>query len=117
MAGLDGRLGRNHHYTLTVAVNLASDLADLGLATDARALGEGTLRRMRAVLGEDHPTALGCAVNLAVDRRATGDTDAAESLMADTMTRYAATLGLDHPDAVVAAEWRRLDLDFDPPPV
>ncbi len=117
LAGLDGRLGRDHHYTLTVAVNLASDLADLGLATDARALGEGTLRRMQAVLGEDHPASLGCAVNLAVDRRATGDTDVAESLMAETMRRYATKLGLGHPDAVVAAEWRRLDLDFDPPPI
>jgi tetratricopeptide (TPR) repeat protein len=117
MAGLDARLGRNHHYTLTVAVNLASDLADLGLASDARALSEGTLRRMRAVLGEKHPTTLGCAANLSIDRRASGDEDAAESLMAETMSRYQAILGLEHPDALAAAEWRRLDLDFDPPPI
>ena len=117
LKGLDERLGRDHHYSLIVAVNLASDLADLGLTADACALGEGTLRRMRALLGEDNPTTLGCAANLSVDRLAAGDTEAGEALAADTMERYAATLGTDHPDAVVAADGKRLDLDFDPIPI
>jgi hypothetical protein len=60
---------------------------------------------------------LGCAANLAVDLRAGDATAEAEALAADTMSRYAATLGLSHPDAQVAAEGRRLDFDFDPPPI
>ena len=37
LRGLTAELGPDHHFTLTVAMNLASDLAALGLPTDARA--------------------------------------------------------------------------------
>jgi tetratricopeptide (TPR) repeat protein len=115
--GLDARLGRDHHYSLTVAMNLATDLAELGLPQKARALGEDTLPRLQALLGEDHPQALGCAANLALDRIAAGDIAAGEELQKEALERYRQTLPNDHPDAVVALEYRRLDPDFDPPPI
>jgi tetratricopeptide (TPR) repeat protein len=117
LEGLDQRLTRDHHYSLTVATNLASDLAGLGDTAQARRLGEGTLRRLRRLLGVDHPLTLGCAANLVVDLRAEGAGDEAELLLADTMSRYEATLGAKHADTVAAAEGRRLDFDFDPPPI
>ncbi|PZS22593.1 MAG: cytochrome C [Pseudonocardiales bacterium] len=115
--GLDAKLTRDHHYPLTVATNLASDIAALGDAAGARELGEDTLARLRPLLGEDHPLTLGCAVNLAVDMRTHGAEEQATRLREDTLERYRSTLGPAHPDTVVAAEGRRLDFDFDPPPV
>jgi tetratricopeptide (TPR) repeat protein len=117
LAGLDKRVTRDHHYSLTVATNLASDLAELGDTAQARKLGEGTLRRLRRLLGVNHPLTLGCAANLAIDLRAAGAEEEAELLLAEAMSRYAATLGAGHPDSVTAAEGRRLDFDFDPPPI
>jgi Flp pilus assembly protein TadD len=117
LAGLDARLTRDHVYSLTVAVNLASDLAASGETVAARKLSEDTLARLRKLLGPDHPLTLGCAANLVVDLRADGVRADADVLHADTMSRYEATLGLGHPDRLVAAEGRRLDFDFDPPPI
>ena len=117
LAGLDARLTRDHDYSLVVAVNLASDHAALGDTANARQLGEDTLKRLTRLLGKDNPLTLGCAANLVMDLRADGATAKADALSADTMTRYEATLGVNHPDAVAAAEDRRLDFDFDPPPI
>jgi hypothetical protein len=117
LAGLDARLTRDHHYPLRVATNLASDLADLGDAAAARELGADTYARLRSLLGENHPVTLGCATNLAVDLRANGAEKEALQLREDTLERYRCTLGLDHPDAKVATEGRRIDPDFDPPPI
>jgi len=117
LAGLDARLGRDHHYPLTVATNLASDLAALGEIAQARALGEDTLERLRALMGESYPLTLGCAANLSIDLRADGAGEEAEWLTSGTLDRYAATLGRDHPDTEAAAAGRRLDFDFDPPPI
>jgi tetratricopeptide (TPR) repeat protein len=117
LASLDNRLTRDHHYSLTVATNLASDLAILRETAGARALGEDTHARLRSLLGESHPLTLGCAANLALDLRAAGAVEEADRLSADTLGRYAATLGAEHPDSIAAAEGRRLDFDFDPPPI
>jgi tetratricopeptide (TPR) repeat protein len=117
LTGLDARLTRDHDYTLVVAINLASDLALAGEIGAARRLDEDSLERLIKLLGRDHPLTLGCAANLVADLRADGATAEAETLSAETMRRYEATLGLQHPDAVVAAEGRRLDFDFDPPPI
>jgi tetratricopeptide (TPR) repeat protein len=117
LAGLDKRLTRDHHYSLTVAANLASDLATLGETAEARALGEDTLARLRMLLGKNHPFTLGCAANLVTDLRAAKANEEAEVLSADTLSRYGKTLGTDHPDTVAATEERRLDFDFDPPPI
>jgi len=116
LAALDAKLGRNHFYTLAVAINLGSDLALLGDNGPARALGEDTLTRLTQLLGKDHPLSLSCAVNLVIDRRAEGAIAEAESLYADTILRYERVLGAAHPDSVAAADGRRLDIDFDPPP-
>jgi tetratricopeptide (TPR) repeat protein len=117
LEGLDARLSRDHVYSLTIAVNLASDLAQLGQTVAARELSEDTLARLTKLLGRDHPLTLGCAANLVTDLRAVGAEADADALHADTMRRYQGTLGLGHPDAVVAAGGRRLDFDFDPPPI
>jgi hypothetical protein len=117
LAGLDQRLTRNHGYSLTVATNLASDLAELGDTEAACDLGEDTWGRLVGLLGEDHPLALGCAANLAVDLRTLGADARADALLARTMSGYQATLPSNHPDAVAAAKGERLDFDFDPPPL
>jgi hypothetical protein len=117
LAGLDARLTRNHHYPLTVATNLVNDLAGLGDVAAALELGKDTYARLRSVLGENHPLTLGCATNLALDLRANGAEEEASRLAGDTSERYLRTLGRDHPDTKLAAQGRRLDFDFDPPPI
>jgi tetratricopeptide (TPR) repeat protein len=117
LAGLETRLTRDHHFSLTVATNLASDLAGLGETATASDLGEDTWRRLRRLLDNDHPLTLGCAANLTLDRRALGEGAEAAALHEEIMQLYAQTIGLDHPDAAAAAEGRRLDFDFDPPPI
>ena len=117
LEGLTAGLGPDHHYTLTVAMNLASDLAVLGQAQDARRLGEATLAQLTDLLGDDHPHTLGCAANLALDLIAVGDEAAGKSLQDQTLKRYVKAQGADFPDTVVAAAGKRLDPDFDPPPI
>ncbi|HLK00359.1 MAG TPA: FxSxx-COOH system tetratricopeptide repeat protein, partial [Streptosporangiaceae bacterium] len=117
LAGLDGRLGRDHLYSLTVATNLASDLFELGETVGALKLSKDTLTRLRQLLGHNHPLTLGCAANTVVDLRAVGSDEEATRLFEDTLTHYRATLGDRHPDTIAAAEGRRLDFDFDPPPI
>jgi tetratricopeptide (TPR) repeat protein len=117
LAGLDARLGRDHHFSLTVATNLASDLAALRQDVQARELGEDTLQRLTALLGPDHPTTLGCAANLALDRMTAGDEAGGQELREEALERYHLTLGDEHPDTVVAKARERLDPDFDPPPI
>jgi tetratricopeptide (TPR) repeat protein len=117
LAGLDARLGRDHDISLVIALNLASDLADLGEIGAARALGEDTHRRLKKVLGATHPLTLAAAANLALDLRADGANEAAAQLSAEAMRGYEETLSLNHPDAMVAAKGERLDFDFDPEPL
>lgn len=117
LAGLEARLGRDHHYTLTASMNLASDLYELGDTAGSLKLSRDTFTRLRKVLGEDHPVTLGCAANMVVDLRAERCGDEADRMLADTLARYGRTLGERHPDAVAAAAGRRLDFDFDPPPI
>ncbi|MFA1539805.1 FxSxx-COOH system tetratricopeptide repeat protein [Actinomadura monticuli] len=117
LAGLELKLGRNHHYSLTVAINLASDLADVGEVEAAYRLCSGTLRRLRALLGDDHPTSLSAAANTVAHLRALGRDEEAAELSVGIEEGYRRTLTLDHPDAQVFLEGRRLDADFDPPPI
>ena len=117
LAGLEARLGRDHHYSLTAAMNLASDLYTLGDTARALELSRDTLTRMRKLLGDNHPVTLGCAANMAVDLRAESCADEADKLLEDTLDRYRRTLGERHPDTVAATDGRRLDTDFDPPPI
>jgi hypothetical protein len=100
---------------LTVAVNLASDLAALGEFEAACELGRDAYRRLRPLVGEQHPTTMACAANLAADLAKAGPKE--EALREETLRNYRETRGMEHPDAVAAEECRHLDLDFDPPPV
>jgi tetratricopeptide (TPR) repeat protein len=117
LAGLDARLGRDHDYSLTAAMNLASDLSALGETAQARELGEDTLSRLRTLMGEGYPLTLVCALNLSLDLRAEGATEDADRLVAETLDRYAAIVGREHPDVKAVTEGRRLNSDFDPPPI
>jgi hypothetical protein len=117
LAGLDAKLGRDHHYSLTAAMNLASDLFALGDTARSLELSRDTLTRTENLLGESHPLSLACAANMVVDLRAERCIDEADGLSAQTIARYRKTLGERHPDTVAAAEGRRLDFDFDPPPI
>ena len=115
--GLENSLTRDHHYTLTVATNLASDLSELGHVDEAVALGKDTYARLTALLGADHQATLGCATNLALDMIAAGDEPGGQAMRADTIARYRATLGDANADTAVAVASGRLDPDFDPPPI
>jgi hypothetical protein len=115
VAGLTDKLGRDHHYSLNVAINLASDLAALGDLEGARTLGVDTHQRARSVLGTEHPVALGCAANLVADLRALGEDEEATTLAEATFPVYERVLYPDHPDVRTAKDGRHLDFDFDPP--
>lgn len=117
LEGLAAILGPDHHYTLTVAMNLASDFAVLGNPREARRLGEDTWPRLSALLGATHQHTLGCAANLSLDIMATGDEKAGRSLQAQTLETIEEVQGPEFPDMVVAAAGKRLDPDFDPPPI
>jgi hypothetical protein len=117
LAGLTASLGPDHHYTLTVAVNLASDFAVLGNRREARRLGEDTWPRLSALLGDTHHHALGCAANLALDIMASDDEEAGKALQEQTLNTLKETQGPDFPDLAVATVGKRLDPDFDPPPI
>jgi len=114
---LIAKVGQEHHYPLTCAISLQSDLAALGEITRACELGEQTLTRLRALFGESHFLSLSCAANLVLDLRAAGEKERAELLYDDTMRRYERPLEASHPDALLASEGRRIDCDFDPPPI
>lgn len=116
-AGLTQSLGGDHHYTLTCALNLASDMAALADSHGARELGADTRRRLTALLGEDHPLTLAAGANLVFDLRAEGAGDEADALAQSVTDGYARTLGLGHPDPLAFLAGRRLDFDFDPPPI
>jgi Tetratricopeptide repeat len=115
LAGFDRTLGREHHYSLTCAINLASDLVARGNISEARELAQETLGQLRELLGVDHPLTLACANNLIIDLRTEGAFEEAEVLETDTFERYQRVLGNDHPDTKVALRGERLDFDFDPP--
>ncbi|MDX6389115.1 MAG: hypothetical protein QOJ73_178 [Streptosporangiaceae bacterium] len=117
LAGLDERLGRDHDYSLTCALNLASDLAELGDTQGARELGEDTLARLAELFGENHPVTLAAAANLVFDLRAEGAGEQAERLSQATLDGYARALGFGHPDVQAFLAGRRIDFDFDPPPI
>ena len=111
---LTAGLGPSHHYTLTAATNLASDLSLLGQVAEARAIGEDTLQRLTMQLGPTHAHTLGCAANLALDMTALGDEERARELQGKTLRLLADTYGKDSPDYLTAASGDRLDPDFDP---
>jgi hypothetical protein len=48
---------------------------------------------------------------------ATGDVDAGKALQEQVLKRYEETQGPDFPDIIVVVEGKRLDPDFDPPPI
>ncbi|MFC4590102.1 FxSxx-COOH system tetratricopeptide repeat protein [Sphaerisporangium corydalis] len=118
LAALEARLGRDHHYSLSCAINLASDLAALGAHDEARALGEDSLLRLRPLLGADYPLTITCMANLVLDLRVLGADEEAGRLTEETRVAYLRTIGIEHPDAKASLiDRRRLDCDFDPPPI
>jgi hypothetical protein len=49
--------------------------------------------------------------------KALGVGEKAESRRAEALRLYVETLGSDHPDVVAAVSGRRVDFDFEPPPL
>jgi hypothetical protein len=117
LAGLTARLGPDHDFSLTCALNLANDLADLGDTRGARTLGEDSRRRLVDLFGEDHPVTLAASANLVLALRAEGAGAEAERLSQATIDGFASTLGLGHPDLEAFRAERRINFDFDPPPI
>jgi tetratricopeptide (TPR) repeat protein len=111
-------LGQSHHYALTAAMNLASDLAALDRLAEARAIGEETLKRLTEQLGATHANTLGCAANLSLDMIALGDEEDGNELRSKALRLLAdPPYGTDSPDYVAAASRDRLEPDFDPPAI
>ena len=117
LVSLRMKLGRQHHYTLMCALNLANDLAVLGETATARELDEASLPLFLDLLGENHPLTIACAANLVQDLRAEGEGQQADRIAGETLSRYEWVLGFDHPDTRAFLDNRRLDFDFDPPPI
>lgn len=117
LSGLDETLTRDHLYSLSIAIHLASDLAALMDPEGARALDEDTWRRAQALLGENDPLTLACAANLSLDLRAMGDTATADDLLKDALARYRETGHHEYQEARAAAAGERVDFEFDPPGV
>ena len=117
LQGLIATLGHDHDYSLTCALNLASDLAELNETRRARELGEDTRQRLAQLFGEYHPMTLAASANLVLDLRADGAGDEAERLSQATIDGYVRVLGFEHPDLEAFRAGRRLDFDFDPPPI
>ncbi|WP_007517381.1 FxSxx-COOH system tetratricopeptide repeat protein [Pseudofrankia saprophytica] len=116
-AGLETSLGQTHHYSLTCVFNLANVHAELGDWERARQLDEEALAGLEKRLGQQHPHTIACAANLSLDLSALGKTEEAEQRQAEALQQYTAVLGPDHPDVQAAAAGRRVDFDFEPPPL
>ncbi|NRQ33605.1 tetratricopeptide repeat protein [Nonomuraea sp. NN258] len=116
-AWLAERLGARHDYVLRFAMNLQSDLAALGEFDAARRLGTETLQQLSDNLSADHYFSLACAANLSIDLRETGAQQESDRLYLDTLAKFTQLLEEDHPDVEAVVGRRRLDMDFDPPPL
>ena len=60
-------------------------MRSLGQVSEALALADDTLTRMRRKLGDHHPQALGCAVGLANCHGDSGEHELAEALLCETI--------------------------------
>jgi tetratricopeptide (TPR) repeat protein len=116
-AGLEQSLGRDHHFSLTCVFNLANVHAEMRDWETARRLDEEALVGLEKLLGPQHPHAIACAANLALDILALGEKDEGKRRQADAFQRYTTALGASHPDVRAAAGGRRVDFDFEPPPL
>src|SRR5690606_5480744 len=117
LTGLERQPGRGHRYSLPVALRSSRHSAPLGATEAAFRLCSDRLRPPRALLGATPPTTLTAAANTTASLRDLGRHEEAAELAAETEEGYRRTLTLDHPDAQVFLEGRRLDADFDPPPI
>jgi len=116
-AALEGSLGREHHFSLTCVFNLANVHAEMGDWDTARRLDEEALLGLEKLLGPKHPHTIACSANLALDLLALGETEEGKRRQTDAIARYTAELKADHPDVQAAAAGRRVDFDFEPPPL
>ncbi|MGW0810193.1 FxSxx-COOH system tetratricopeptide repeat protein [Nonomuraea sp. NPDC002799] len=115
-AELVARLGPDHDFVLSCAYNLAGDLAALGEATAARDLDLATLKAARRRFDEEHYMIFAGITNLARDLEATGERAEAEQLRGQLRARLERTASShDHRASMLTS--RRVDLDFDPPPL
>ena len=117
LEGLCRRLWPEHHITLICRINLATTHAALGETERAWELGRDVLPHLRSALGEDHPQTQICAINLSLDLHALGREAEPGQTGEDSLARLRQTLGEDNPRVKEAAEGRRVELLFEPPPL
>ncbi|MGH3757302.1 tetratricopeptide repeat protein [Actinophytocola sp.] len=65
-------LGEDHPHAIACAINLASDLSDLGDLDAAVSTGTDAHERAEQTLGADHPITLAARLNLTTDRARAG---------------------------------------------
>ena len=114
-AGLQGRLGAAHPYTLAAKMVLASVYASRGSLTKARDLEETVVAERNRVLGPQHPDTLRCRINLLLTLHAQGDVGASNERQA-VIEELARAVGADHPDLTMALKGSRLLCAIDPLP-
>jgi hypothetical protein len=102
--------GRDNHFVLVAAHNLAAVYRGLGRSKQARQLHEDIWHRTRRAWGDDHPYTLAAANNLALDLRELGEVDQARQLDQDTLGRFRRVLGDDHPNTLASANNLAIDM-------
>jgi tetratricopeptide (TPR) repeat protein len=103
-------LGGDDPSTLSIALNLASALQDMGRYAAARELDEDILARERRLHGADDRNTLNSANMLGIDLRNLGEYQAARELDEDTLARYRRVLGEDQPATLLSAGNLAIDL-------
>jgi Tetratricopeptide repeat len=111
------RLGDNHPFSLSCAVNLADCLADSEDLSQAEALERETIPRLQEKLGPRHPDTLACEANLAVTLHLAGREPEAERSRARILNELSSVLGSSHPDVALLLGWQHIDRDLEPLPI
>ena len=117
LAGLDARVGLEHDYAVTCAINLQNDLAALGEFDQARRLGEENYRSIEVYFTPEHPLSLICAANLSQDLARTGAKEEAERCTAKTPKRFEVIRVATTLTPSRCRRGERLNSDFDSPPI
>ena len=98
----EGRLGPDHHDTLTARNNLAYIYRAAGRLPDALPLYKATATALERILGCDHPTTLTSRNNLARLYQDLGRLTDALPLLEASLTDRERVLGTDHPDTLTS---------------
>jgi tetratricopeptide (TPR) repeat protein len=112
-AGLIGRYGDAHPFTLAASINYAADLAACDDLAAAVRIGQETMTRCHGSLGDEHPDTQLATSNLAIDLMAFGNHDEADRLAAAALGMYEQTLTAEHPVVRDAVRRIRITAEID----